>query len=87
MSKRLLTRSLPKTVKGYRIEVPTHHQKEETDIHLLRMTSDMLYKTIPNTKKALKTYTMYKKTTVHTKYPCNQRPYPLQSTQEPGHQV
>ena len=54
MSKKLLIRNFPKTVNGYRFEVPTHHQKEETDIYLLRMISDMPYKSIPNTKKALK---------------------------------
>jgi hypothetical protein len=64
MSKKLLTRSFPKTVKGYRIEVPTHHQKEETDTHLLRMITDMPHKHSKHTK-ALKITNMYKKTTVH----------------------
>jgi hypothetical protein len=54
MSKKLLTRNFPKTVKDYRIEVPTHHQKEETDIYPLRMIFDMLHKSIPNTQKGPK---------------------------------
>jgi hypothetical protein len=56
MSKKLLIRSFPKTVKGYRIRVPTHHQKEETDIYLLRMISDMFNKSISNTQKGPKNY-------------------------------
>ena len=70
MSKKLLTRSFPKTVKGYRIEVPTHHQKEETDICSLRMIFDMLYKSIPNHTKGPKIIANAENHCTH-KYPSN----------------
>jgi hypothetical protein len=65
MSKKSLTRFFPKTVKGCKMEVPTHYQKEETDIYLLRMTLDMLNTVPKHTQKVLKKYPRYMKTTVH----------------------
>jgi len=43
MSKEFLTRFPPKTVKEYNIQMPTHCQKEETDIYPIRMVFNMLH--------------------------------------------
>ena len=61
MSKKLLIRNFPKTVNGYRFEVPTHHQKEETDIYSLRIIFDMLHKAFQTHKKALKIHNKCRK--------------------------